>query len=249
MDLRLVAGFARARFEPSAPHHDGRGGPRGMSSQSNGIPRHRPGLAGDPRALAAQLGSAEGILGFGDDLISPLTDEVRDVETLRRFLQAYVTGVLVAVELPAVRRAWEHACRYEIRELMELDCQLTLPLVPQAFAEASRRVGRTQLRRLRPLLDDRRVQRYWRAVEARKAPAWHTVVYGLSMAVFAFPLRQALVNYGHQTICGFIESAGNRLALSSDECDQLAVEALEHLRPAVDVVLTGLSVPQLPERG
>jgi urease accessory protein UreF len=124
-----------------------------------------------------------------------------------------------------------------------------LPQVPDPFAEASRRVGRSQLRRLRPLLDDRRVQRYWRSVEARQAPAWHTVVYGLTMAVFSFPLRQALVNYGHQTVRGFVDSAGTRLALKPADCDQLCTEVAVELRPAVDAILAGMQAPQLPERG
>ena len=220
-----------------------------MSSQLNGLPRPGPGLAGDPRALAGQLGAAEGVECYGEALAGSLTVEVRDLPSLRQFLREYVTKVLVAVELPTVRRAFEHACGYEIRELIELDRQLVLPLLPEAFAEASRRVGRSQLRRLRPLMDERRVQRYWRAVEARQAPAWHTVVYGLAMAVFSFPLRQALVNYGHQTLRGFIDSAGNRLALRTDDCDRLCLEAMDELRPAVDALLAGMPFPQLPEPG
>jgi urease accessory protein UreF len=220
-----------------------------MSSQSNGIPRHGSGLAGDPRALAGQLGSAEGINAFGQVLAAQLANDVRDLESLRSFLRNYVTRIVVAVELPAVQRAFEHTSKYEIRELIALDCQLVLPQVPEAFAEASRRVGRSQLRRLRPLLDDRRVQRYWRAVEARQSPAWHTVVYGLTMAVFSFPLRQALVNYGHQTIRGFVDSAGIRLVLKSDDCDRLCTDMTADLRPAVDALLAGMHVPQLPERG
>jgi urease accessory protein UreF len=220
-----------------------------MSSQSKGIPRHGSGLAGDPRALAGQLGSAEGIDTYGKVLASQLSSEVRDLETLRQFLRNYVTCIVVAADLPTVHRAFEHTCRYEIRELITLDRQLSLPQVPDPFAEASRRVGRSQLRRLRPLLDDRRVQRYWRSVEARQAPAWHTVVYGLTMAVFSFPLRQALVNYGHQTVRGFVDSAGTRLALKPADCDQLCTEVAVELRPAVDAILAGMQAPQLPERG
>jgi urease accessory protein UreF len=217
-----------------------------MSIRSKDLPRLRPGVTGDPRALAGQLGSAPGVGAFGHALASPLAVEVRDLATLRGFVRDYVANVLVAVELPTVRRAFHHACSYEIRELIELDRSLVLPHLPLAFQEASRRVGRLQLRRLRPLLDDRRVQRYWRAVQALDAPASHTVVYGLSMAVFSFPLRQALLNYAHQTLRGFIESASHRLTLDADQCDQLCAETLEELRPAVDGLLTGASDLQLP---
>jgi urease accessory protein UreF len=220
-----------------------------MSSHTNGMPHPRPGFEGDPSALAGRLGSATGIELFGHLLTAPLTADVRDTETLRQFLRNYSGSVLVAVELPTVCRAFEHTRRHEIRELIELDRQLVVPLVPEAFVDASRRVGRTQLRRLRPLFDDRRVQRYWHAVEARQASAWHTVVYGLAMAVFSFPLRQALMNYGHQTIRGFVESAGGRLALGSDTCEGLCIEVLGDLRPAVDALLSGMPVPQLPGPG
>jgi urease accessory protein UreF len=217
-----------------------------MSIQSDDLPRLKPGLMGDPRSLAGQLGSAQGANAFGHALASPLAIDVRDLATLRGFVSDYVTNVLAAVELPTVRQAFEHACGYEIRELIELDRSLVLPLLPSAFKEASRRVGRTQLRRLRPLLDDRRVQRYWRAVQALQAPASHTVVYGLSMAVFCFPLRQALLNYAHQTLRGFIESASHRLALDREECDQLCAQTLDELRPAIDALLAGSSPLQLP---
>ena len=42
----------------------------------------------------------------------------------------------------------------------------------------------------RPLRDQRLVQRYLTAVEQGEAQGWHTLVYGLTLAVYSLPLRQ-----------------------------------------------------------
>jgi len=69
----------------------------------------------------------------------------------------------------------------------------------QDFAAPSRRVGQSQLQKLRPLRDQRMVQRYLQAVDGGQANAWHTLVYGLTLAVYSLPLRQGLLGYAHQT--------------------------------------------------
>ena len=60
--------------------------------------------------------------------------------------------------------------------------------------------------------DQRVVQRYLQAVEGGQANGWHTLVYGLTLAVYSLPLRQGLLGYAHQTTRGFIYSAARMLA-------------------------------------
>jgi hypothetical protein len=55
------------------------------------------------------------------------------------------------------------------------------------------------------------VQRYLHAVESDQADGWHTLVYGLTMAVYSLPLRQGLLGYAHQTTRGFIYSGARML--------------------------------------
>src|SRR6185503_2250409 len=124
-------------------------------------------------------------------------------------------------ELPAIQRAFDHACRHEVRELAEYDRQLASESALKPFAEASRRVGQTELLKLRPLRDERIVRRYLEAIERGEANAWHTLVYGLTLALYSMPLRQGLLGYGYQTTRGFIYSAAKSLQLSENDCRAL----------------------------
>ena len=102
---------------------------------------------------------------------------------------------------------------------------------------ASRRVGQSQLRKLRPLRDQRVVQRYLAAVEGGQAHGWHTLVYGLTLAVYSLPLRQGLLGYAHQTTRGFIYSAARMLRLSEHQCRSLFEGFSADLPTAVEALI------------
>jgi urease accessory protein UreF len=137
---------------------------------------------------------------------------------LTRFLETYQSQVLLPLELPAICRAHHHASRNEVRELLALDLEMSRPDKRSDLSAASRRVGRSQLQQLRPLRDQRVVQRYLEAVEREQAQAWHTLVYGLTLAIYSLPVRQGLLNYARQTLQGFIQAAARPLRLSSAQC-------------------------------
>jgi urease accessory protein UreF len=82
---------------------------------------------------------------------------------------------------------------------------------------ASQRVGAASSRNC-GLRDDRFVQRYLQAVEEGQAHGWHTLVYGVTLAVYSLPLRQGLIAYAHQTTRSFIYSAARTLQLSERAC-------------------------------
>ena len=176
---------------------------------------------GDVVPLAAQLGSAEGLSALSGAAASGKFRCVTDLRSLRCFLRDYQSQILIPLELPAICRAHGHATRCEIRELIALDRQLAREPLLQSFGTASQRVGKTQLKRLRPLRDQRLVQRYLRAVQAGQAHAWHTVVYGLILSLYSLPLRQGLLSYAQQTTRGFICSVARRLELAERECQSL----------------------------
>lgn len=174
-------------------------------------------LLGDWHPLVEQLGSTEGLAtltGLAATLHLPRVDSPRD---LRRFLKSYQTRILLPLELPAIRHAYSHAARGELRELVRLDQQLAGEPELQDFALASQRIGRAQLKRLRPLRDQRIVQRYLSTIEAGDAHGWHTLVYGLTLALYSLPLRQGLLHYSQQTLRGFVHAAARSLELSERE--------------------------------
>ncbi|HEX3989388.1 MAG TPA: urease accessory UreF family protein [Verrucomicrobiae bacterium] len=145
-----------------------------------------------------------------------------------RFLEGYVTELLIPVELPAIAEACGHALRQEHRELVLQDKNLTLKLGANPMASASRRIGRFQLARLRPLRDERVVRRYAESVESGGAEGWHTIVYGISMALFSLPLRQGLLHYARETL----ETLGKNFGEAS-----VVDSLMERVPPAVEAAL------------
>lgn len=192
---------------------------------------------GDWHPLAEQLGSADGLVALSSASAILRLPAVRDLASLRGFLREYQGRVLVPAELPAIQAAHGHTARNESRELICLDRSIAERAEPDVFAAASRRVGRVQLQKLRPLRDLRMVQRYLEAVEAGEAHGWHTLVYGLTLEVYSLPLRQGLLGYAQQTTRGFIYSAARMLQLSEKTCRRLLEDLGRPLPAAVDDLL------------
>jgi urease accessory protein UreF len=192
---------------------------------------------GDWHPLAEQLGSAAGLVALGSVSASLRLAPVHSLPSLRHFLHEYQAQVLLPFELPAIQWAHGHASRHETRELVALDRSLAAEPLLGPFASASRRVGQYQLRKLRPLRDERVLQRYLQAVENARASGWHTLVYGLTLAVYSLPLRQGLLGYAHQTTRGFIYSAAGSLRLSEHQCRALFDTLCAPLPAAVEHLL------------
>jgi urease accessory protein UreF len=192
---------------------------------------------GDWHPLAEQLGSTDGLMTLASASSLLRLEPVRDLASLRRFLAAYHERILLPFELPAIRSAHAYGSCNGVQELVALDRQLAAEPVLQYFAEASQRVGRSQLRKLRPLRDLRVLQRYRLAVEAGEAQGWHTLVYGLTLAIYSLPLIQGLLGYAHQTTRGFIYSAPRGLRLSERACRALFDELTADLPAAIRTLL------------
>jgi|SRR5581483_5829940 len=192
-------------------------------------------LLGDLRPLLEQIGSPSGMSGASDPLRGR---QIHDLPELRVFLRNYHATILQPLELPAIQSAFLHAGRNELRELIAIDQELSRQSILQNFASASRHVGRSQLLRLRPLRDQRLVQRYLAAVEQGEAHGWHTLVYGLTLSVYSLPLRQGLFGYAHQTTRGFIHSAAASLGLSETDGRALLEELCVELPAGIESLLS-----------
>jgi len=188
---------------------------------------------GDAHPLVAQLGTADGLASLHALAGSLTVKPISSLAALREFLQAYHEKILLPHELPAIQTAFTHASRNEVRELIAFDQKLASEPMLRNFANASQRIGHDQLQKLRPLRDERMVQRYLVAVENGQAHGWHTLVYGMTLVLYSLPLRQGLLGYAHQTTRGFIHAAARGLQLKEADCRDLFDELCERiiLRP------------------
>jgi urease accessory protein UreF len=208
-----------------------------MLHQAKIAPETAVELLGDLHPLMEQLGSLDGLVTLADASDSLQVPHIKTLPDLRNFLQNYHARILSPVELPLIQRAFSHAAHNQLRELIALDQEIAGEPVLQNFVSASRRVGQGQLQRLRPLRDERLVQRYLAAVDRGEAHGWHTLVYGLTLAVYSLPLRQGLFCYAHQTTRGFIHAASASLKLSRTDSRGLFDELCAGLPAAIESLI------------
>jgi urease accessory protein UreF len=140
---------------------------------------------------------------------------------LTSFLHRYRAEILSPLELPTILRAAELARQNLGRELIELDRSLTKEPGLADFADASRRVGRSHLRRLRPLQDHRALHKFLAASDENRVLPWHTVVYGITLGIYSIPFRQGLVHYVERTLIGWAEAVGVGRGIPSGECERI----------------------------
>jgi urease accessory protein UreF len=191
-------------------------------------------LLGDLRALLRQLGSPE---GSPSSTVPFWAAEVDSVPVLNHFLEDYMNRLLLPRELPAIVEASEHARCGKWRQLLAQDLRLAEAMQPTPFAEPSRRMGRLQLTRLRPLRDERTVQRYLAAVESGQAHGWHTLVYGVTLAVYSLPLRQGLLYYSQETLSALASAAGRSKRFGELELAEMLSGLLARVPQAVEAAL------------
>ena len=208
-----------------------------MLENTDRAPRESVEQLVEPHPLLEQLGSMDGLVTLTSAAASLRRTPVDSLDSLVQFLEVYQSRILLPLELPAIFRAHHHASCNQTRELIALDGQITKLPILQEFASASRRIGRAQLGRLKPLRGERLVQRYLHAVDEELAQGWHTLVYGITLALYSIPVRQGLMHYARQTLGGFIHSAARPLRLS----EKAGTEVLEHLcvdlRPKLEALI------------
>lgn len=192
------------------------------ASQTTGFPASGSLLGGDALSFLQQIATDETLPELGGAASAFQGGEIKSIGDLRKHALAYQTGVLQPIEFPAVIRAWQFASQCGARELAMLDRELSSLPNLQTFAAASQRIGRIHLKRLRPLRDQRVVQRYLTAIERGDARGWHMIVYGLILSMYSIPLRQGLIHYGCASVRGLLSSA-----VATYRGPQAAVSALE----------------------
>ena len=162
---------------------------------------------------------------------------VTDLRGLRLFLERYEREVLRPIELPTVQSAYWFANRGQFRELLELDAELSAndSLIP--FARASLSVGREQLRLLKPMYDQRMVQRFRKCVVAGEARGWNPIVFGMFLSIHSIPVREGLLQFGRQIWSGIVNGVQESCDLSDEDCNALLGETIDRLPDWIEEVI------------
>lgn len=168
----------------------------------------------DLSALCCRLGDDISLAKFSSDIH---LEQVKDPASFLVFIRQYAEHILTPIELPAIVSASTLCSQNALRELLDLDAHLAQDPFMKVFAEASRTLGRNQLRKLRGLHDVRILSRYRNAVLDGKAFGWHLLVYGMVLHMFSIPLRQGLAKYQMQVLLGFGQAACQSLQWSEKE--------------------------------
>ncbi len=184
---------------------------------------------------AAQLDALEGVLCV-DSIASALgATRPRTQLELSILMERYRVTLLEPVELPAIAAAYRHAARGQALELVALDQHLagTHPEWLQ-LAPVSQRFGADHLTRLRPLRDERVVQRFLEAAREGRAPTNHPVVFGLTMAVFSIGPRQGLGDYAQSALESIAATAAAKLKLTQTDRTTLIDRSQARLPEAIE---------------
>ncbi|HAB18008.1 MAG TPA: urease accessory UreF family protein [Verrucomicrobiota bacterium] len=183
-------------------------------------------LLGDVRELAVQLGPPPqlGIAG-----LAPTWASVDSIPALRQLVERYTTETLSTREWPVILRAWEFTRSGKARELVALDREWGSTTRGATFAEASFRVGRRQLNKLRGLRHERVIARYLAAIETGEAFGWHPIVFGVVLAVYHVPLRSGLMQFATNTLAGLVSAAEREGRLPARDCQEVLDMAMSIL--------------------
>ncbi|MDP6084369.1 MAG: urease accessory UreF family protein [Verrucomicrobiota bacterium] len=165
-------------------------------------------------------------------------EAVSDLRGLRLFLDRYEREILRPIELPAVLAAYWFANRGQFRELLELDAELSANVSLMPFAQASLSVGREHLRLLKPMYDQRMVQRFRKCVVAGEARGWNPIVFGMFLSIHSVPVREGLVQFGAKLWSGLVNGARKNCHLREGECTELLGEYLDRLPGWIEEVVT-----------
>jgi urease accessory protein UreF len=182
----------------------------------------------------AQLDALEDVLGA--DLVAGALGmgSLTSAAELAVALERYRTTLLEPIELPTLTKARRLASRGRTKELIALD-QNFLGNHPEwlPLSAGSTRFGRDYLSRLRPLRDERVVQRMLEAVQTGKTPGHHHIVFGLTMAVYSIPARQGLADYAQGALEAVVATAAGKLKLTQEDRAALLAPSQAHLPSAI----------------
>lgn len=186
-------------------------------------------LLGEVQSLAEEAGGPPWFVSN-----RPSKGVAESVEALSHHLHHYLTETLSRQEWPVIVRARTLTQEGKHQDVVQLDQEWGLKAHQNPFSEASFRVGRRQLSKLRGLRQERVIHHYWKAIEKGTAQGWHPVVFGVVLGVYHLPLRTGLIQFASHSLEGMVTSAERIGRLPAKACQttlDLAITQLPQLLP------------------
>ena len=183
----------------------------------------------------AQLDALEAIL-CSDTIAQVLGfTPPHSIENLEKLLECYRKTLLEPIELPAIKRACTLTTQGHTDELIKQD-QTFASTHPEwlLLMPASTRIGRDYLNRLRPLQDERAIQRFIKAVKQGRCPGHHLTVFGLTMNIFSIAQRRGLAEYAQFALQAVVSTAAGKLKINHQERVYLLSKSEKQLPKSID---------------
>jgi urease accessory protein len=138
---------------------------------------------------------------------------VRDRAGVEAFVLAHLEGGAGPCDAVAVTSALRHARAGDLAACEALDATLEAMKPARPLREASAQMGRQALRALAAISDDARLAAFRAAVEARRTPGHHAVVFGLAGAAFGWAPEDAAAGFLYQGAAMLVGASLRLLAL------------------------------------
>jgi urease accessory protein len=166
---------------------------------------------------------------------------VKTLEDFRKYLEAYIHGVLATFEGPALCHAYEltnSSGLADNQDLFKLEEQVTAMRLTRESREASHRTGKALIRIASGMLDRKDLTSYYHAME--QTGINYPVAFGLLAALLDVPKEEALAAFFFSAVNAMVQSAVKLIPLGNGEAQKLVFESYYLVGNAVE---TAIAIP------
>ncbi len=156
---------------------------------------------------------------------------VKDVATMREFLESYLKVTIGTFEGPALIKAHNLAIEWKEEELLELDELLEAMKLTKESKEASNRMGKSILRISSQMMEDVVLIDFYdkKGKKGISAP----VAQGMVSGRMAISVDESLEGYIFATLNGLIQSGIKLIPLGNVEAQKLLFEMMDFIEEVI----------------
>ena len=145
--------------------------------------------------------------------------------TLSAFLMDQIVPAQRELELPYLRFAYESAREGNLRELANIDVEISAWKLARETREASIQLGVRRLKALREIAKAPLVEEFEQMIAEARAHGHHLTICGLQSVVQDVPLRAALLTFFYQSLSTVCGAAMKLIRIGQSGCQRVLREA------------------------